>query len=123
MYDDDEEFKEDVKETALLFAWIVLPILVLTTFAWFASSQGTFMCNDNSSFSYSMRDAQLSTNEKLFDILTKLSSIIAANEIHPDSEQFIFGVEVSMKVIQGAISGNMDKYLGSIDDPDQIPLF
>jgi hypothetical protein len=79
--------------------------------------------SDNSSFSYSMRDAQISTNEKLFQILDKLSSIIAVNKVHPDSEQFVFGVETSMNVIRSAINGDLHKYLGSIDDPDQIPLF
>lgn len=70
-----------------------------------------------------MRDAQISTNEKLFQILDKLSSIIAVNKVHPDSEQFVFGVETSMNVIRSAINGDLHKYLGSIDDPDQIPLF
>lgn len=79
--------------------------------------------SDNYSFSYSMRDAQLSTNEKLFQILDKLNSIIAVNEMHPNSEQFVFGVETSMSVIRSAINGDLHKFTGSIDDPDQIPLF
>jgi hypothetical protein len=78
---------------------------------------------DNSSFSYSMRDAQLSTNEKLFQILDKLSSIIDNNEVYSDSEQFVFGVKTSMNVIRRAINGDLHKFTGSIDDPDQIPLF
>jgi hypothetical protein len=78
---------------------------------------------DNSSFSYSMRDAQLSTNEKLFEILDKLSSIIDNSEVYSDSEQFVFGVKTSMNVIRRAISGDLHKITGSIDYPDQIPLF
>jgi hypothetical protein len=80
------------------------------------------MCNDNSQFSYSMRDAQISTTEKLFEILSKLSSIRATAEVRGESEQFILGVLASAEVVEGAINGVSNKNTLSIHHPDQIPL-
>ena len=80
------------------------------------------MCNDNSQFSYSMRDAQISTTEKLFEILSILSSIRATAEVRGESEQFILGVLASAEVVQGAITGFPYKNTWGIHNPDQIPL-
>jgi hypothetical protein len=38
MYEDDKDFKEDLKESFYLFVWIVLPIFTLTVLAWFAAT-------------------------------------------------------------------------------------
>lgn len=81
------------------------------------------MCTDNSQFSYSMRDAQISTTEKLFEILSKLNSIKVTAETRGDSEQFILGVEASTEVVFNAIKGFTNKNTGSIHHPNQTPLF
>ena len=80
------------------------------------------MCNDNSQFTYSMRDAQISTTEKLFELLSKLNSIRVAAEVRGESEQFILGVLASTEVVQGAITGFPDKNTWGIHNPNQIPL-
>jgi hypothetical protein len=69
-----------------------------------------------------MRDAQISTTEKLFEILSKLSSIRETAEVRGESEQFILGVLASAKVIEGAINGVSNKNTLSIQNPNQIPL-
>ena len=80
------------------------------------------MCNDNSQITYSMRDAQISTTEKLFELLSKLNSIRVAAEVRGESEQFILGVLASAEVVQGAITGFPNKNTWGIYNPDQIPL-
>lgn len=80
------------------------------------------MCNDNSQITYSMRDAQISTTEKLFELLSKLNSIRVAAEVRGESEQFILGVLASTEVVQGAITGFPNKNTWGIHHPDQIPL-
>lgn len=60
--------------------------------------------------------------EKLFSIIDKLHSICNEAKTLPNSEQFILGVEASIKVLHSAISGNLHKNTSSIYNPDQIPL-
>jgi hypothetical protein len=69
-----------------------------------------------------MRDAQISTTEKLFELLSKLNSIRVAAEVRGESEQFILGVLASTEVVQGAITGFPDKNTWGIHNPNQIPL-
>lgn len=76
---------------------------------------------ESSSF-HSNQDNNILYSEKLFQILEKLDSIIESTKIQDNSEQFVLGVETSANVVRGAISGDLNKYLGSIAYPNQIPL-
>jgi hypothetical protein len=69
-----------------------------------------------------MHDAQISTTEKLFELLYKLNSIRVAAEVRGESEQFILGVLASAEVVQGAITGFPTKNTWGIHHPNQIPL-
>jgi hypothetical protein len=71
----------------------------------------------------SNQDFQQLHAEKLFTILSQLSSICNEARMLPNSEQFILGVETSIEVVESAIKGNLYKNKMSILDPNQIPLF
>jgi hypothetical protein len=71
----------------------------------------------------SNQDFQQLHTEKLFSILSQLSSIRNEAKMLPNLDQFILGVETSIEVVESAITGNLYKNKMSILDPNQIPLF
>lgn len=60
--------------------------------------------------------------ERLFSLLDKLDSIIYEARVQGYSEQFILGLIASTDVVRAEIKGFPHKKLGSIDDPNQLPL-
>jgi hypothetical protein len=59
-------------------------------------------------------DQSISQNEKLFQILEKLQSIIDSIKVRKESEQFIYGVRASMDVILIEIKGKSNPNQESI---------
>jgi hypothetical protein len=60
--------------------------------------------------------------ERLFRLIEKLDSTAEQARVLGYSEQFILGILASADIIRAEISGNSNSKLGSIDNPNQIPL-
>jgi hypothetical protein len=63
-------------------------------------------------------DQSISQNEKLFQILEKLQSIIDSIKVRKEAEQFIYGVRASMDVILIEIKGKSNPNQESISYPE-----
>lgn len=61
---------------------------------------------------------QSNQSEKLFQILENLQSIIETAKMQDNTDQFVLGVEASMDMVRGAISGKTNPNQVSICYPE-----